>query len=61
MPSIARHHNEWLSLPEISGLFLSKPVLRHSTGVQLELGISKSATAATLQHGRITSQVGRHP
>ncbi len=25
--SIARHHNEWLSLIEISGPFLSMPVL----------------------------------
>ena len=27
MTSIARHHNEWLSLLEISGPFLSLPVL----------------------------------
>ena len=27
MPSIARHHAEWLSLIEVSGPFLSMPVL----------------------------------
>ena len=26
MPSIARHHAEWLSLVEVSGPFLSMPV-----------------------------------
>ena len=36
MPSIARHHAEWLSLLEISGPFLSMPVLLEALPMGLD-------------------------
>ena len=48
--SIARHHNEWLSLLEISGPFLSMPVLMRVFPQGLEAHDSEISRELRLAH-----------